>query len=582
MFCKSVGISIWFITTGTDYLCILMSPLRKLFKWIGYTLALLLLLIILFCGYVWKVSDIKPPKIADTSACSLQKKHVDGSLYTIGDNWIRKNKYGLYELYISGKPFELGVKSGMLSQPLIICQEDAYAQEIKQLVPSERYRRFLRYEIAFKNRNVPEHITDEYKQELYGISFSASDSLSWIGDRYSRMLNWQSHGIGNGVQNQLPGGNSSFGAWGKKTNDGSLLLGQNFSSWAGEKYEENMIVAFYKPDEGHRFASITWGGFAGAVSGMNDRGLTVTINAAGTSTSCGGTTTPASLLAREILQYAGNIKEAIAIAHNRKISVSAIFLIGSVADHKAAIIEKTPDAVTVYDPGADYVQCTDHFQSKLLHDQKSNKEQMAESASVYRYRRLQELLNNNYPLTPARAAAVLCDRRGLHGADIGDGNEKAVNKLMGQHSVIFQPDSLRFWVNTQPWQASAYICYDLKKVSVLNGLQQDIEIADTALNIAPDTFFYSNEYKKFQIFRKNKIALLQNEPVDTAQVTHSNPNFYDAYRIAGDYCKEKKWYPAAINYYVTALSRQVATLPERKLLQEKIVVCEKEYNAQSK
>lgn len=552
-----------------------MRFFKKVMKFIGYLLMIFLVLIFIFCIYVLKVSDFKPP-IVDTSALTLQKVHVEGSLYTIGDNWIRKNKYGLWEMYVSGSPFELGVKNGKLSQQLIVDQEIAFTQQIRQMIPSPGYLKFLRYVTGFINRNLPDHVTEEYKEEIYGVSMATADSFSWVGTKYSRILNYHAaHDIGHALQNLMLVGCTSFGAWDSKTANGSMLLGRNFDFWVGDKFSENKIVAFYKPEKGNKFAFVTWGGFTGVVSGMNDKGLTVTINAARSDIPWAGAATPVSLVAREILQYATNIKEAIAIAHKRKMFVSESFLVGSAADHKAILIEKTPDTLAIYDAGSDHLLCTNHYQSNLFQQQKLNKEQKALSASVYRYERLQELLQQNYPLTPEKIASILRDRRGLHNADIGDGNEKAVNQLIAHHSVIFQPDSLRMWVSTQPWQLGTYVCYDLRKVFALHGLQHDVAIADTALNIAPDPFLQTQEFRNFEIFRKNKLALLQKQPVDTAETVHSNPDFYDAYRVAGDYCKLNKWYTAAINYYTAALQHEVATVTERNAIQKKIAECKK-------
>ena len=90
---------------------------------------------------------------------------------------------------------------------------------------------------------------------------------------------------------------------------------------------------------------------------------------------------------------------------------------------------------------------------------------------------------------------------------------------------------------------------------------------------APDSFLYTSEYAQFLKFRKNKIALLFHQPVDTTEVVQSNPDFYDAYRIAGDYCMEKGWYRPALNYYQQALRHEVATIDERKAIREKILEC---------
>src|SRR5690606_26707826 len=102
---------------------------------------------------------------------------------------------------------------------------------------------------------------------------------------------------------------------------------------------------------------------------------------------------------------------------------------------------------------------------------------------------------------------------------------------------------------------------------------KDMDVADIEKNIAADSFLNTDAYRAFLNFRKNKIALLHNEHVDTAQVVHSNPYLYDAYRIAGDYCMNKGWYKEAKEYYTQALLREVATKDEREAIAEKIEEC---------
>ncbi|HQE12098.1 MAG TPA: C45 family autoproteolytic acyltransferase/hydrolase, partial [Flavipsychrobacter sp.] len=394
------------------------------------------------------------------------------------------------------------------------------------------------------------------------------------GDNYDRILSYHAaHDIGHALQNMMLVGCTSFGAWGSRTENGSMLIGRNFDFWVGDAFAEHKIVSFVKSDKGHAFASITWGGFIGVVSGMNDQGLTVTINAAKSSIPFDAAT-PVSLVAREVLQYAANLEEAIAIAKKREMFVSESFLVASAKDHKAVVIEKTPTQLAVYDPEQNFIECTNHYQSALLENQTLNVEQKANSASVYRYQRLQELLQENTPLTPKKMAAILRDRRGLHNQNIGEGNEKAINQLIAHHSIIFEPDSLRFWVSSNPWQLGAYVCYDLKKILSMKGLQQDVAIADNQRNIDSDTFLLSKEYKDFLVFRKNKLALLHNQSVDTAATINANPYFYDAYRITGDYCMEQSWWQPAIAYYQRALTLEIATVDERKSILKKLQLCQ--------
>ncbi len=547
----------------------LRPALRRFLKISLISLAVIVGLLLLLGAYIVHVSNIQPPNIADTSALSLQVK-TDHETRTIGDNWLRHSRFGLYEMYTSGTPFEMGVKEGKLSEELIREQEAAFTDEIRRMVPSPAYLRFLKYMVGFMNRDLPTHIPLVFKKEIYGISRSAADSFQWIGSNYARILNYHAaHDIGHALQNMMLVGCTSFGAWGDKTADGSMLIGRNFDFWVGDRFAENKIVSFYKPQAGHSFVSITWGGFTGVVSGMNSAGLTVTINAARSDIPIGAAT-PVSLVAREVLQYAATLNEAITIARRRKMFVSESIMVGSAKDGKAIIIEKTPDELAIYDPAQDAIQCTNHYQSKAFEKQEQNITQIARSASLYRYQRLQQLLTNAYPLTPQKMAAVLRDRRGINGVNIGEGNEKAVNQMIAHHSIIFQPDSLLMWVSTAPWQMGEYVCYDLRKVLSGKGFSFADEIADVVLNIPSDSFLQTKTFAQFMAFRQEKMKWLRHEKVDTGLIVRSNPTHYDAWRIAGDYCASRGWNSRAKHYYREALKREIATVDEREEIEEKL------------
>ncbi len=552
-----------------------MRTLKKTLKIIAWVLASLFLLLGIFCLYVWAKSDIEPPEIGDINIKIAPRIALDKDSYMLGDNWIRKNEYGLYEMFTIGPPYERGLINGKLSRELIVAQEEAFTQQIRKMIPSPGYLKFLKYMIGFMNRDLPEHVLREYQQEIYGVSRSASDSFQWIGSNYFRQLNYHgAHDIGHALQNLMLVGCTSFGAWDTKTENGAMLLGRNFDFWMGDDFAKNKIVSFVTPSQGHPFAFITWGGFIGVVSGMNTKGLTVTINAARSSIPTGAAT-PVSLVAREILQYAGNIQEAVAIAHRRKMFVSESFLIGSAADHKSVIVEKTPDTLSIYDPASDQIICTNHYQSEGLKDQQLNREQMKESASVYRYRRTRELLQQAYPLTPQKVAAILRDTKGIGDKAIGIGNEKSINQMIAHHSIIFMPDSLRMWVSTSPWQLGSYICYDLRKVFAMKGLKPREVVAENAFNIAPDSFLYTDTFRKFMAFRHTKMEWLDHLPIDVQQFIGNNSDYYDAYRFTGDYWKAKKDYRKASVYYKIALTKEIATYPERKAILDKLVQCER-------
>ena len=114
-----------------------------------------------------------------------------------------------------------------------------------------------------------------------------------------------------------------------------------------------------------------------------------------------------------------------------------------------------------------------HFQSNGLGKTKMNIEQENESASLYRYKRLTELLDANGKNTVQKTVNILRDQKGLNGANIGMGNEKAINQLIAHHSIIFEPKKLIVWVSTSPWQLGEYVAYDLNKIFALTGLERE-------------------------------------------------------------------------------------------------------------
>ncbi|WP_217604086.1 C45 family peptidase [Chitinophaga sp. GbtcB8] len=550
------------------------SGWRKLGRILLYITGAFLLLILILVIYVVSVSHIDPPQIADKSALQLQRKQIDTSCYTIGNNWFRKSNSGLYEMYIEGKPFERGVIYGKLSAELVKRQEDNFVDQIKKMIPSQSYLHFLKYFVGWFNRNLAKNIAEENKEEIYGISFSASDKYDFIGSNYERILNYHAaHDIGHALQNMMLVGCTSFATWDGRSADSSLIIGRNFDFFVGDKFAEDKIVAFYHPDKGFPFMIVTWGGFTGAASGMNAQGLTVTINADKSEIPT-GSATPVSLVAREILQYASNIQEAWAIAKRHKMFVSESFLIGSAADDRAAIIEKTPDGMDMYDPHSNFITCTNHFQGDTMRKLTSNVQWMKESASEYRYERLSELLQESGPNTVQKTVNILRDRNGLHNQNIGMGNEKAVNQLIAHHAIVFEPQKRLVWVSTAPWQLGKFVAYDLNKIFGMHGLQANHEVYDSALTIPADPFLQTRDYQNFLTFRHLKSEIMDGKEVNLQQLVASNPEFYHTYVLAGDYAFKRKQYAAAKQYYQTALTKVIATKGEEMHIRKQLEKCE--------
>ena len=550
-----------------------MNLLRKIRRILVYFLFGIMVLLLSLSIYLYFITKIDFPVVDPQLISQLHRTNIDSTSFQLGNNWLRKSNTGLWEMYTEGKPYERGLINGILSKELIYSQEMAFHNQICKIVPSAFYRHFLKYFIGWFNRDLINCLTLEQKEEIYGISQSASSEFNYIGNPYQRLLNYHAaHDIGHALQNLALVGCSSFATWGTASLNNDLIIGRNFDFFVGEDFAKNKIIAFCNPDSGYKFMTITWGGMTGVLSGMNIKGITVTINAA-KSTIPEGSATPISLLSREILQYASNINEAISIAKSRKTFVSESIMIGSAPDSTTIIIEKTPDKMDVVYPHTNKIICTNHYQSSLLNNESSNIDQKQNSASLYRSDRINELLAKVEKNTVTQTAQILRNQLGLNEKNIGLGNEKAINQLICHHSIIFKPYEKLVWISTAPWQLGSYISYDLNKIFDSTFTFKNHEIYVSNLTIEPDTFLNSKTYLDFKYFQKCKEHILANVAVDSSQFINSNPEFYQTYLLLGDAFFKKKNYQKAEWYYKLSLTKEVATKNEYLYIQEQLMKC---------
>ena len=146
----------------------------KALKIIGYSLLFIVLAVLLCLAYIqWGLSP-EIPNISDKSSLKLERKLFADSLYKVNGNWLKRNDAGWWEEFVTGDPFERGVVLGKLNKELMHQQEDAFVDQINELVPSKSYLKFLGFFTKVFNRNLDKNIPEEYKDEIYGESAASS------------------------------------------------------------------------------------------------------------------------------------------------------------------------------------------------------------------------------------------------------------------------------------------------------------------------------------------------------------------------------------------------------------------------
>ncbi|WP_293931735.1 C45 family autoproteolytic acyltransferase/hydolase [Sphingobacterium sp. UBA6645] len=494
------------------------------------------------------------------------------------EDQLSQSPYGNLQLRLKGNDFELGYKKGLITKPFLQHQEDVFFQKVAEFVPKPRRQRLLMKFLKWYHRDILQDIPLNYRKEIYGLSRHAGNKYDYVGSKYERsLLLHGAHDIGHAMQDLMLVGCSSVALWGSKTEDGKLLIGRNFDFYVNDAFAENKIIEFIAPDEGYKYAAVSWPGMIGVVSGMNEKGLTITLNAGKSSIPLRGKT-PISIVARDILQHAQNIDEAIQIAKGFEVFISESLLIGSAEDNRAVNIEISPKQFDVFEVNNDILFCTNHFQSPSYTKDKRNKAHISSSHSQYRLDKLEQSFPKKGTYQPGDIAKVLRDATGLNNEDIGYGNEKALNQLLAHHAVIFKPDELLMWVSNNPYQLGTFEAYDLRKV-----FQNEKPIeAIKELEITADPFLKTKAFVDFQQF-KGLLPIIERatkakqeiSDSDLLLLEKSNPNLWFTHQVLGDYYFKHQNWEKASHYYEIALSKEVSSEKAKEYLQKQLLKARK-------
>ena len=509
-----------------------------------------------------------PPLPADTSILQLKPETRDGKTW-LGKSWVGRRE-GLLTVFLKGSPLEIGYAKGVLLQPQIQRLEDEFLDMIHGYVPEDWKIDLLKNYVMYRDRHLSDFVPLDYRIEILGATLGCPDLHPELGAYYNRLLNYHAaHDVSYMmIDNPLiaRAGCTAFGVWSNATANGHLITGRNFDWEAAEVFSRDRVVILCEPDGGIPFISVAWAGMAGVISGMNRAGISVTINGAPSSLP-GETATPVAIVAREVLQEAHNLDEALKIIRAAKVFVSTLWLVGSRADGKFVVVEKTPATTEVREPAGDVIICPNHFETPGLKDDPRNTNYMAEATSVSREARLAELLRQaRGSINIPAAVEFLRDRKLTGGIFPGNGHRATLNALIATHATVMDLTAGVFWAASPPKQLGEFVAFDV------NDFSRELP----GQTVAADAILATGEYEKVKAAQKcladGHQALKRNDgPVALAQAEKAetlNPGFYQNAALRGRALLALHRNDDAAKSFKQALDEQPAFLKERQRLEE--------------
>lgn len=240
------------------------------------------------------------------------------------------------------------------------------------------------YEVGVRKNLLPQFkITDSERAELKGMVRGLRESVGEQGmmlSRAGRPLDEMDLLALNTLADWIPGGCSSFTAWGSKTTDGGTVVGRNLDYFDLPGLKELHLVIARKAHSADNkgWVSVAWPGLIGAYTAMNEDGVVVAMHDVDAAPQLSMVRRrPRSLVLRDIVE-AADASKAITVAkrvlHSSPGTRGNNFLVAtsSAAPSARAVVFEydgnvgAADGVTVReaDGTANFVACTNHYRKR--------------------------------------------------------------------------------------------------------------------------------------------------------------------------------------------------------------------------
>ena len=211
---------------------------------------------------------------------------------------------------------------------------------------------------------------------------------------------------------------SGFALFGKATVGGRLYHGRILDYLRGLGLEQNAVVVVNQPDEGNAWVNVSYAGFIGSVTAMNEKQIAMgEMGGRGEGRWDGK---PMAELVREVMEKADTLDQAIDIMRKGPRTCEYYYVISDAKSKRAVGIAATPDTFETIWPGQAHPRLPHAIEDAVL------------MSAGDRYEELVRRVQDHYGKIDAQCARDLMKRPVCMTSNI--------------HCALFAPDTLDFWV----------------------------------------------------------------------------------------------------------------------------------------
>jgi isopenicillin-N N-acyltransferase like protein len=482
-------------------------------------------------------SDVSPPRAAPAP--------IEWEKAKSQSKWFPKNEKGINHIFLEGSAFERGLAWGSLPGDLLYRQEKTLVNMYTELMPSKLKRRIFETGAIAAFQGLELSLDPWMLEEMWGVSQSSTSEFNHFASPYARQIAYHGiHEVGQLFVDLAPlEGACTFVSY---PLDSHWIVGRTFDFEGGRIFDEEKVVKWVYPDNGFKYVSVAWTGMVGTVSGVNEKGIYVSINAAG-SREVNLRGLPSTLILTKVLQEAATLEDALKIFRDTPSMVTDIYMVLDSKSGRLFKVEKSAFSLDMSEVKT-ATAVTNHLEAEVFQKDDFNLIRKNEYTSTHRLKRAQSLLDqlfNSKVNSTSNVISSLLDILRDKGVDKNSaplhlGNRRAIDALIAAHGILFDSKSQTLYVGEGPSMSGAFRAYDIQKTfAQKTPVEKEALPADKAVSKEQYQTFKSKLLQLKQVFALLKRQECQVAYDQLAQLDFNHVEYFYASALASS-CLGKK------------------------------------------